>query len=88
LDREKGLSGRDSLPEGEGMLFVLPSTQPVSFWMKDTKFDLDMVFINEDFEVTKVVHAKAMDETPISESDVRYVLEVNPDSGINIGDEL
>src|SRR3954471_24776165 len=33
--REQGLSGRTSLAENEGMLFVFPTPGPYGFWMKD-----------------------------------------------------
>jgi hypothetical protein len=47
-DKEKGLQGVESLPEDEGMLFYFEPPQDVSFWMKDTKIPLDIIFINED----------------------------------------
>jgi uncharacterized membrane protein (UPF0127 family) len=42
------------LPEDEGMIFYFDPPQKVSFWMKDTKIPLDIVFINEEYEVIKV----------------------------------
>ncbi|MGI5828009.1 MAG: DUF192 domain-containing protein [Patescibacteria group bacterium] len=41
----KGLSGRKSLEEGRGMLFVYPDPQPVTFWMPDMNFPIDIIFI-------------------------------------------
>jgi len=41
-----GLMYRPALPDNRGMLFVFPSPQPVSFWMKDVPVPLDMVFLN------------------------------------------
>lgn len=46
--REKGLSGRDSLGENEGMIFLLPYPARYSFWMKDMKFPLDFVWLLDD----------------------------------------
>ncbi len=46
--RAQGLSGRDGLPEGEGMLFVFPKAGNYGFWMKDMKFALDFVWIKGD----------------------------------------
>ncbi len=43
-DLTKGLGGRDQIGS-DGMLFVLGTPQTASFWMKDMKFDLDMVWI-------------------------------------------
>jgi len=41
---QRGLSGRDRLGAGDGMLFLLPDDSP-SFWMKGMRFALDMVWI-------------------------------------------
>lgn len=43
----QGLSGRTDIGS-DGMLFVFPSKQHVSFWMPDMLFDLDLVWIAED----------------------------------------
>ena len=37
-ERSQGLSGRRSLAENEGMLFVFDSSLIASFWMKDMRF--------------------------------------------------
>lgn len=42
---ETGLMYRTSLPEGQGMLFPFNPPRPVSFWMKNTKIPLDILFI-------------------------------------------
>ena len=84
----KGLSGVTSLPKDQGMLFYFGEPQEVSMWMKDTKIPLDIVFINEDLQVTKVHTGQPEDETLISQPDTMYVLEVNADSGIKEGDIL
>lgn len=70
------------------MLFVYDEPQDVSFWMKDTKIPLDIIFINEDEEVISVKQGTPMSEEPITESDVLYVLEVNQNSGVKPGDEV
>ncbi len=41
----RGLSGRPSLKPGHGMLFVYARPQPVSIWMKDMRFPLDILWI-------------------------------------------
>ena len=43
--RAKGLSGRAVLAADEAMLFVFPLAWRYSFWMKDMKFNLDIVWI-------------------------------------------
>jgi uncharacterized protein len=44
-EQVRGLSGRPSLAPGNGMLFVYDRQQPVSIWMKDMLFPLDIVWI-------------------------------------------
>lgn len=87
-EKEKGLQGVSSLPEDQGMLFFFEEPQEVSMWMKDTLIPLDIIFINEDNEVIKVVTGEPNDETPIIAQDTLYVLEVNKNSGVKEGDEL
>ena len=49
--QEKGLMGRKSLPENQGMLFIYDEPQDLSYWMKDTLISLDIIFIDDDMEV-------------------------------------
>jgi len=51
--QSKGLSIKDSLNENEGMLFIFESPQKYSFWMKDMKFPIDIIWINS---TGKIVH--------------------------------
>ncbi len=44
-EQVRGLSGRPGLSSGQGMLFVYDRPQPVSIWMKDMRFPLDIVWI-------------------------------------------
>ena len=56
--------------------------------MKDCTIPLDIIFINEDCEVISTITAKPNDPTIIEEDDVKYVLEVNANSLIRVGDEV
>ncbi len=80
--RQLGLSGREGLKENEGMLFVFEKTGRHSFWMKEMRFDLDLVFIkdNQVVELVKEVKAPRPDEVPRSirpTQEAEMVLEVN-----------
>ena len=87
-DQIKGLQGVHTLPEDEGVLFVFEESGDVGFWMKDTLIPLDIIYINDDDEVIAVEQGTPGDETILEHPDVKYVLEVNKDSGVKIGDEL
>ncbi len=51
----KGLSKRKSLPENQGMLFLFKEEQFLAFWMKDTFIPLDLIFLNKDKQIVKIV---------------------------------
>ena len=87
-DQIKGLQGVHTLPEDEGVLFVFEEPGEVGFWMKDTLIPLDIIYINDDDEVIAVEQGTPGNETILEHPDVKYVLEVNKDSGVKIGDEL
>lgn len=87
-EKAKGLQGKKELADDEGMLFIYNEPQTVGFWMQDTDIPLDIVFINEDWEVISIYHGEPHDETIAEEDDVQFVLEVSQGSGIEEGDEL
>lgn len=88
-EQKKGLQNREYLPQDSGMLFVYDKPQDkVEFWMKDTTIALDQIGINEDGEVIKVYTAKPKDETLVPFKDVMFLLEVNANSGIEVGDQF
>ena len=87
-EKEEGLQGIKNLPDDQGMLFVYDKPQTVGFWMKDTLIPLDIIFIDEDQEVISIYQGKPEDKTIVEEDNVKYVLEVNQNSGIEEGDEL
>jgi uncharacterized protein len=45
--RQKGLGGHDSICEDCGMIFIFPTPGNYSFWMKDMKFPLDIIWISD-----------------------------------------
>lgn len=86
--REIGLQNTNELPENEGMLFVFEEPDSVTMWMKDTYIPLDIVFIDDDLIVKAIRKGNPLSEEFLTEENTLYVLEVNRDSNINIGDEL
>jgi len=45
-EKGRGLMHRNSLQDGQGMLFRYDPAVPVSFWMKNVRFALDLLFFN------------------------------------------
>ena len=98
-DQKKGLGKRESLPLNEGMLFVFEKTGAYTFWMKDVKFALDIIWLDENKDVVDIApNAPAqpgMSERDLilykPKSDAKYVLEVNAGlaslNNIQIGDK-
>ena len=48
---------RESLAEGQGMLFIFPEEEVQSFWMRNTLISLDMVFIDSEGRVVGIVES-------------------------------
>lgn len=87
-EMQKGLMGVKELPEDEGMIFYFEQPQFVEMWMRDTLIPLDIIYINEDQEVIAVEQGQPNDDTLLGHEDTMYVVEVNINSGVQIGDDL
>ena len=75
----QGLMYRREMAERAGMLFVVRPARVLSMWMKNTFIPLDMLFIDADGRITKVVERTVpMSLTSISsDRPVNGVLELN-----------
>jgi uncharacterized membrane protein (UPF0127 family) len=65
--REKGLMGRNSLKDTEGMIFIFDHPQPLNFWMKNTLIPLSIGYFDEHgelFQVLDMEPASPMDMNP------------------------
>lgn len=87
LARQRGLSGREKLAKDEGMLFVFNYPSNYAFWMKDMKFDIDLVYIF-DRTVVDIKRGEYKNPWAVISSAEKFdkVLEVLPDSKIKVGD--
>ena len=82
-ERTLGLSGRQTLNENAGMLFIFEEETIPSFWMKDMKFPIDIIWISSNFEIIGIER----DLQPCIDGElcpafypsqpVKYVLEIN-----------
>ena len=90
--KQKGLSGRSSLDKNSGMLFIMNNKVIPTFWMKDMKFAIDIIWIlssSGDVKDGKIIQIDKNAEAPKAgtsdsnlnryspKSAVDYVLEVN-----------
>ncbi|HSB47484.1 MAG TPA: DUF192 domain-containing protein [Candidatus Bilamarchaeum sp.] len=81
--RAKGLMGRTSLPENDGMLFIFAKPDFYGFWMLNTSIPLDAIHFDADGTVVDVIPMKPCgfnitacpNYLPRAKS--MYVLEVN-----------
>lgn len=84
--RSRGLMFRDSLEDGNGMLFVHEAEQPMSYWMKNTKIPLDIIYFDANKKLVSVQQRVPPctdgDRCPNfpSEADAKFVLELNAGS--------
>lgn len=96
--RERGLSGREPLGAREGLLFFFPVPAVYGFWMKDMRFDIDIIWIKDSriIGVSERVPAPRTPNVPLPTyyppSTVDMVLEVGAgvagELGIHEGDAL
>ncbi|MFK7875216.1 MAG: DUF192 domain-containing protein [Paracoccaceae bacterium] len=92
-ERAQGLMHRESLASSAGMLFLYDRPQNLSFWMRNTLIELDLIFIDSHGVITHVHdRAQPLDETPIPGGLGRAVLEINGGlarrMGISVGSQI
>lgn len=92
-EKRIGLMNRPSMASSSGMLFVYKRPRTLSFWMRNTLIELDMLFVDSQGVVQHIHHrAQPHDETPILGGVGVAVLEINgglaESLGITVGTEL
>lgn len=79
--RARGLMGRASLSENEGMIFIFDNEDHHGFWMKNMSIPIDIIFIAQNKTVVEIVeNAQPCGEicnTIYPREKVLYVLEVS-----------
>ncbi len=78
--RVQGLSGRNSMDNSNGMLFVFDTADYHEFWMKDMKFPIDIIWIGEDLKVVSIdssVQPSSYPKRYRPTRPARYAIETN-----------
>lgn len=85
-----GLMYRDSMPDDQGMLFIFPNESPRSFWMKNTRIPLDIMYFDKKLRMVSL----SADTPPCKVSrcpsypsiaPAMYVLELNAGKAAELG---
>ncbi|MBA3758466.1 DUF192 domain-containing protein [Candidatus Saccharibacteria bacterium] len=94
-ERNQGLSGRQPLKSTEGMIFAFDEPGQSCFWMKDMKFNLDILWFDENKKLIYEKHDVSPDTYPesfCSDIPAKYVVEVTAGvatkNQIKLGDKL
>lgn len=89
--RQLGLSGRQGLEEGRGMLFVFDQPGRHGIWMKDMLFPIDIIWLDDNGRVVGLERDVSPQTFPrifYPESDAKYVLELKAGSAAEFGIEI
>jgi uncharacterized membrane protein (UPF0127 family) len=99
-DLEKGLAKFENINDNQGMLFIFDTPGRWSIWMKDMKFNIDIVFLNENKEVVTIfqnvkfeTHENVFQYRKyLPELDSKYVIELKEGeiekNKIKLGDKI
>jgi len=92
-----GLMYRDEMAADHGMLFIFPNEAPRSFWMKNCRIALDIMYFDKDLNMvsasldTQPCRVRRCPSYP-SKAPAMYVLELNAgkatELGVGPGDRL
>ena len=77
--QERGLSRRSGLGAHDGMLFVFPHDDYYSFWMKDMKFPIDILWLDANYTIVdsaQAVQPSSYPQTFAPRVPARYVVEL------------
>lgn len=93
--RSLGLSGRTSISDDGGMIFIFEDDASHGFWMKDMNFPLDILWLNKDGEIIwienniqPVTYPEIYGENVISRSVVEIKSGLVGEGNVKIGDRV
>ncbi len=93
VEHQKGLGGRPCIGSDQGMLFLFSRSGQYSFWMKDMKFSIDIIWITSDHKVAAIYNNIAPSTYPDSfindkRHPAQYTLEVKANLAKKYGIDL
>ncbi len=85
-ERKIGLSNRDRICPNCGMLFVFSQEGQHGFWMKDTHFPLDIIWLNSKKEIVKIITAATSDSetTYLNKTPAKYAIELPANESLKL----
>ncbi|WP_033074557.1 DUF192 domain-containing protein [Sphingopyxis sp. MWB1] len=86
-EQERGLMYRTSLPPDGGMIFPFEKPRIASFWMRNTRIPLDMIFIRADGSIDRIAENTIPEslEPVASGGEVAAVLELAGGTAARLG---
>lgn len=77
-ERATGLMFRKELADDAGMLFIMPQTGPVAFWMRNTEVPLTIAYIAPNGAIMELHDLEPHNERPVPSSfpHIAYALEM------------
>lgn len=76
-DQARGLSGRRGLDASTGMLFSYPNVAERCIWMKDMRFNIDIIWLDDTNRVSSIVADLSPKSYPQNYcADAKYVVEL------------
>ena len=95
--RQAGLSGVNDLSNTRGMLFAFDNPDRACMWMKDMRFGLDIVWLNDSGQIIKIEKSISPETYPTAfcapdNQPAKYVVEVNSgiadDAQLKVGQKI
>lgn len=90
-EQQLGLMCRDQLPLDQGMIFLFEPARPVSFWMFQVRFPLDIIFVRNQVVVGIAANVPGCPQQPCQsygpgrDVAVDLVLELNGGQAAALG---
>lgn len=77
--RARGLMFRESMPEKEGMVFVMEHARQAGFWMRNTRLPLSIAYIHANGRILEIhpLEPFSPDTVYSRSTEVSYALEMN-----------